>query len=77
MNGLLCKLGEIESDTTNHVFSCLFLKCEVPEVLNLSEDEIDNIFSENLEKSFTTLKIFEKLWRKREVMLQERMKRES
>ena len=36
----------------------------------MDQDEIDAIYGENLDKSFAALKIFEKLWRKREVMLQ-------
>ena len=35
----------------------------------MEDEEIDAIYSENLDKSFATLKIFEKLWRKREVIL--------
>ena len=67
---ILCRICKIEPDTTHHIFSCVFLKCEVPEVLNMDEDEIDAIYSENLDKSFATLNIFEKLWRKREVILE-------
>ena len=68
-NEVCTEICEIEPDTTHHIFSCLFLKCEVPEVLSMEDEEIDAIYSENLDKSFATLKIFEKLWRKREVML--------
>ena len=65
----LCKICEIERDTTNHVISCIFLKGEVPEVLDLDDDFLKSVYSDDIVKNISFLKIFEKMWRKREELL--------
>ena len=66
-----CKICDIEQDTTNHVFSCVFIQSEVPEVLGLEgNDTIEAIYGNNINKSIIILKIFEKVWRKREELLE-------
>ena len=65
----LCKICEIERDTTNHVLSCIFLKGEVPEVLGLDVDLSKGVYSDDIDKNISFLKIFEKMWRKREELL--------
>ena len=65
----LCKICEIERDTTNHVLSCIFLKGEVPEVLGLDIDLSKGVYSDDIDKNISFLKIFEKMWRKREELL--------
>ena len=65
-----CKICEIELDTTNHLLTCLFLKNEVPEVLNLEDDAIKYVYSDNLKESINFVNIFEKVWRKRDELLE-------
>ena len=35
----MCRICQIEPDTTSHLFSCLFLKSVVPEVLGLDDND--------------------------------------
>ena len=69
----LCKICEIDRDTTSHIISCIFLKCQVPEALTIDGDSMKNIYENDLSKTIEFLKIFEKMWRKREELL-EKMK---
>ena len=68
-----CNICEIEADTTDHVLSCLFLKIETPEILDLNIETIQDVYSADLSKQILCLNIFEKMWRKREEIL-DRMK---
>ena len=72
----LCKICEIERDTTNHLFSCVFLKGQVPEVLGFDIDPLEGIYGEKINKNISFLDIFEKLWRKREELLNKLKKEE-
>ena len=66
-----CKICGLEDDTTCHIFSCLFLKLEVPDVMSYSHSIVDDVFKEDVEKMSVMVQIFEKLWRKREEILYE------
>ena len=50
--------------------SCLFLKCQVPEVLNLDSEGIEIVYGKDLYEIRKFLNIFEKMWRKREQLLE-------
>ena len=65
----VCKICEIDYDTTKHVLSCIFLKGQVPEVLGLDIDSLESIYSDDFDKNLFFLNIFEKMWRKREELL--------
>ena len=66
-----CKICGLEDDTTSHIFSCLFLKLEVPDVMSYSQITVDDAYKEDVEKMGLLAQIFEKLWRKREEILYE------
>ena len=64
-----CKICEIDRDTTSHVMTYIFLKCQVPEGLNLDSNGIEIVFGKDLTDINQFLNIFEKMWRKREELL--------
>ena len=64
-----CKICGLEDDTTNHIFSCLFLKLEVPDVMELNQVTVDDAYKEDVHRMKLLAQLFEKLWRKREEML--------
>ena len=66
----VCKICQIDRDTTNHTISCIFLKCQVSESLNLDSNSMDDIYGIDLDKTFNFLTVFEMMWRKREEILQ-------
>ena len=66
-----CKICDLEDDTTSHIFSCLFLKLEVPDVMSYSQITVDDAYKEDVEKMGLLAQIFAKLWRKREEILYE------
>ena len=54
---------------TDHVFSCLFVKIETPEILSQNIENVQNIHSPDLQKKISCLIMFEKVWRKREEVI--------
>ena len=66
----VCKICESDRDTTNHVTSCIFIKSQVPESLMLDDDTFNSIYSKDLPKIIEFLNIFEKMWRKREEIIE-------
>ena len=65
----VCRICKIDRDTTSHVMSCIFLKCQVPESLNFDADPIEYIYGNDISETIKFLKIFETMWRKREILL--------
>ena len=65
----LCKICKLEDDTTTHIFSCLFLMIQVPKVIDKSVGSLKDVYNDDVDKMSNISKIFEKLWRKREEII--------
>ena len=64
-----CKICRLEDDTTIHILSCLFLKIEVPDVMDFNQVTVDDAYKEDVDRMRILAQIFEKLWRKRKELL--------
>ena len=65
-----CKLCQLETDTISHVLNCIFIKLEVPDILNNLDTNVTDAFKSNINKMKILATIFEKAWRKREELLE-------
>ena len=68
---VLCKICDLERDTTSHTLTCLFLKLSVPEVINVDTNiSVADAFCGDIDKMHLLVKTFEKLWRKRKEFIE-------
>ena len=51
----------IDEDTTSHLFSYLFLKLQVPEVMNSDKIKFEDAYNGDLDKMLCIVQLFEKL----------------
>ena len=64
----ICKIQK-EDDTQEHLFKCVILKLNCPELYKSQEEKYEDIFSLNLEKIIKVAKICESIQRKRQEIL--------
>ena len=56
-----CKLCQLEKDTISHVLNCIFIKLEVPDILNNLDINVNDAFKSSMEKMKILATVFKKL----------------